>query len=116
MWAGFYGLRWPIVELGGDAKGVGICEIFPLLVFVYIANKMFDSHLSGSISHRWVAKAHFFGGRWISSVGKFERRPVAYLRALLSMPSISVSCRSLKISRYVACYLDLRSCSITRVL
>ncbi len=32
------------------------------------------------------------------------------------MRSISVSCRSVKTPRCVARYLDLRSCSITRVL
>jgi len=49
-------------------------------------------------------------------VVKFERRLVACLGALLSMPSISVSCRSLKTPRCVAWYLDLMNCSITSVL
>ena len=55
------------------------------------------------------------GGLCIPSVGKSERRHVACLRDLFSMPSISVSCRSLKTPRWVAWYLDLRSCTIIRV-
>jgi hypothetical protein len=57
-----------------------------------------------------------FIGRWTPSMKKFERRPVANRSARFSMPSISDSWRSLKIPRCVAWYLDLRSCSITRVL
>ena len=49
------------------------------------------------------------------SVGQLKRRPGACLSAPLSMPSISVSCRSLKTPRYVARYFDLRSCLITSV-
>ena len=50
------------------------------------------------------------------SVGKLWSMPVACLSALLRMRSISVSCGSVKTPRCVAWYLDLRSCSITRVL
>jgi hypothetical protein len=57
-----------------------------------------------------------FRGRCTPSVGKFGRRPIACLIALLRMPSIFVSCLSLNIPRCVAWYLDLSSCSMASVL
>ena len=41
---------------------------------------------------------------------------MACLIALLSIPSMVMSCRSLKIPRWVACYLDFRSFSTTIIL
>ena len=55
-------------------------------------------------------------GRCTSSVGKMDNSLVTCLMALLSIPSIMVSCRAMKTPRCVAWYLDLRSCSTTRVL
>ena len=50
------------------------------------------------------------------SVGKFGNRPMACRIALFRMPTIVVDCQSLSTPRYVAWYLDLNSCSTTRVL
>mgnify|MGYP006195935561 CR=1 FL=1 len=63
----------------------------------------------------WTSPISFVG-RWTPSVGKLWSMPVARRSALLRMRSISVSCLSVKTPRCVAWYLDLRSCSITRVL
>jgi hypothetical protein len=57
-----------------------------------------------------------FKGLCTPSVGKLGSRPRACLNALLRMPSMVVSCLSLNTPRCVACYLDLRSCSIAIVL
>ncbi len=57
-----------------------------------------------------------FRGRCTPSVRKFGKMTIACLLALLSMPSIVVSCLSLSTLRCVAWYLDLRSCSIASVL
>ncbi len=72
----------------------------------------------------WVALFHIDGsprpislvGLYTSSVGKLCSMPVARRSALLRMRSIAVSCGYVKTPRCVAWYLDLRSCSITRVL
>jgi hypothetical protein len=56
-----------------------------------------------------------FRGICTPSVEKLGRRLIACLIVLLSMPSIVVSFLSLNIPRYVAWYLDLRSCSIAIV-
>ena len=50
------------------------------------------------------------------SVGKFGSRPMACRIALLRMPSTVMSFRSLNTPRWVAWYLDFRSCSTTKVL
>ena len=55
-------------------------------------------------------------GRWTPSVGKLGNSPRDCLIALLSIPSMAVSWRSLKTPRGVAWYFDYRSCSTTRVL
>ncbi len=34
-------------------------EVPPFHVFTHIADKVFDSHLGGSISYRWESEAHF---------------------------------------------------------
>ena len=57
-----------------------------------------------------------FRGVCTPSMGKLDRRPMACLIALLSIPSILVSCTSLNTPRCVACYLDFSSCSIASVL
>ena len=57
-----------------------------------------------------------FVGRCIAFVGKLGVRPSEFLAGVLSILSIVESCVSVKIPRWVAWYLDLRSCSITRVL
>ena len=50
------------------------------------------------------------------SEGKFGSRPIACLIALLSIPSMVVSCLSLNTPSCVARCLDFRSCSIAKVL
>ena len=57
----------------------------------------------------------YFSGRCTPSVGKSERRFIACFMALLSMPSMVVSCPSLNIPRCVAWYLDFRSCSTASI-
>jgi hypothetical protein len=57
-----------------------------------------------------------FRGFCTHSEGKFGRRPIAYLIALLRIPSMVVSCLSLNTLRCVVWYLDFRSCSIANVL
>ncbi len=47
-----------MVYLGENTEGVGMGKIYPLHALVNIADKAFDSHLGGSFSHRWEAKAH----------------------------------------------------------
>ena len=54
-----------------------------------------------------------FEGRCIDSVGKLGIRPMAFLAALLSILSIVESCVSVKITRWVAWYLDLSNWSMT---
>ena len=57
-----------------------------------------------------------FRGFCTLSEGKFGRRPTACLIALFRIPSMVSSCLSLNNPRYVAWYLDFRSCSIANVL
>ena len=40
-----------MVELGENVEGVGMGKVSTLRVFDNIADKAFDSHLGGSISH-----------------------------------------------------------------
>jgi len=40
-----------VVELCGDAEGVGVGEVSPFRVFVNIVDDVFDSYLGGSISY-----------------------------------------------------------------
>ena len=49
-------------------------------------------------------------------MGKFGNRPMACRMALFRMPSIVVSCRSLRTPRCVVWYLDFNSSSTTTVL
>ena len=53
-----------------------------------------------------------FSGFCMPSEGKFGRSPIACLIALLRIPSMVVSCLSLKTIRCVAWYFDFSSCSI----
>ena len=64
----------------------------------------------------WNPRPISFVGLWTPSVGKLCIMPIASRSDLLRSRSMSVSWRSVKTPRCVAWYLDLRSCSMTRVL
>ena len=49
-----------MIELCEDADGVGVGEESPFRVAVHSVDEMFNSHLGGSIAHRWESHAHFF--------------------------------------------------------
>ena len=90
---------------------------YPLYVSLFIVVTWFSipicvarSSIEGSPS------PNSFRGHCTPSVGKFGSRPMACRMALLRMPSIVVSCRALSTPRWVAWYLDFRSCSTTRIL
>ena len=40
-----------MIELGKDARGIGVGEVSSFIVFVHIADEVLDSHLGGSISN-----------------------------------------------------------------
>lgn len=105
-----------MVESGYDPVSVCVgCES-SLRVFVSGASEVLYPH--------WVAlslmgtspRPASFSGRCTPLVEKLGSRHMTCLMALLSMPSMAVSCRSLKTPRCTARYFDLRSCSTTSVV
>ena len=49
-----------MVELCEDAEDVGVGEESPLCVFDQSEDRVFNSHLGGSVPHLWEPQAHFF--------------------------------------------------------
>ena len=71
----------------------------PLNVFVYDTCEVFDSHVCGSVLHGGRPRPASLRGFVRLRRKKFGRRPMACLFALLSMPSMVVSCLSLNTPR-----------------
>ena len=103
-------------ELSEDAEDLRVGEVSPLRILFTVRIRSYIPIWVALFLMDAMPRLISFGGRCTPSIKKFDKRPVACLMALLSMPSISVSCRSVKTPRCVALYLDLRSYSITGVL
>ena len=95
---------------------MGVGREPPFSVVVHSACEVFNSHLCRSVSHGGGGGRPMpasFRGLCTPSEGKFGRRPMACLIALLRTPSMVVSCLSLNTPRCVAWNLDFSSCSIS---